>query len=159
MDNGSSIFDGVIADRSAAGSLRKEGSGTITLAGNNTFTGSVGINLGVLRITRSAGLGTGTKSVSINASADKLLELDGSGGNIALPSSITYQTSGVNGTIRNVAGNNTIAGAITMTQAMATPASPATAARSHSPAASPPTPAAARLTSAAPPPATTPSAA
>jgi autotransporter-associated beta strand protein len=115
VDNGSSTFDGVIADRSAAGNLRKEGSGTITLAGNNSFTGSVNIASGNLRITRSAGLGTGTKSVSINNSADKQLELDGSGGNITLGSGITYQTSGVNGVIRNIAGNNTLAGAITMT--------------------------------------------
>ena len=70
----------------------------------------------MLRITRSGGLGTGTKTVNLNAaSVDKMLELDGSGGNITLASGISYQTSGVNGVIRNLAGNNTIAGAITMT--------------------------------------------
>ena len=115
VDNGSSTFDGVIADRSAAGNLRKEGTGTITLTGNNTFTGSVNIIAGNLRITRSSGLGTGTKTVTINSGTNKLLELDGTNGNITLGSGITYQTSGVNGVFRNIAGNNTIAGAITMT--------------------------------------------
>ena len=116
VDNGSSTFDGVLANSSSTGNLVKEGTGTITLAGSNTFTGSVAINLGVLRITRSSGLGSGTKTVNINApSVDKMLELDGSGGNITLASGISYQTSGANGVIRNLAGNNTIAGAITMT--------------------------------------------
>ena len=115
VDNGSSTFSGVIADRSAAGNLRKEGTGTITLSGSNTFTGGVNLIAGRLRITRSSGLGTGSKTVTINSGADKFLELDGAGGNITLGSGITYQTSGVNGVFRNIAGNNTIAGAVTMT--------------------------------------------
>lgn len=115
VDNGSSTFSGVIADRSAAGNLRKEGTGTITLSGSNSFTGGVNLISGNLRITRSSGLGSGTKTVTINSGTDKFLELDGSGGNITLGSGITYQTSGANGVFRNIAGNNTIAGAITMT--------------------------------------------
>ena len=116
VDNGSSTFSGVIANSSSTGNLVKEGSGSITLAGTNTFTGGVAINRGVLRIARSGGLGSGTKTVNLNAAnVDKTLELDGTGGNITVASSISYQTSGVNGVIRNLAGNNTIAGAITMT--------------------------------------------
>jgi autotransporter-associated beta strand protein len=95
--------------------LRKDGSGTWTVSGTNTFTGSVTINGGVLRITNSSGLGSGVKTVTINASADKWLELDGTGGNITLPSDISFQTSGLNGVIRNTAGDNVINGALTMT--------------------------------------------
>ena len=115
VDNGTSTFDGTIANSSSTGILHKEGTGTITLAGSSTFTGNVGIALGILRIQKSDSLGTGTKTVTINASADKLLELDGTAGNITLPATISYQTSGINGVIRNVAGVNTIAGNISMT--------------------------------------------
>jgi autotransporter-associated beta strand protein len=95
--------------------LRKDGTGTWTVSGPNTFTGSVTINGGVLRITNSSGLGTGVKNITINASADKLLELDGSGGNITLPADFSFFTSGTNGVIRNTAGDNVINGTFTMT--------------------------------------------
>jgi autotransporter-associated beta strand protein len=88
--------------------LRKEGTGTWTVSGTNTFTGGVIINNGVLRITNSSGLGSGVKNIGINASANKLLELDGSGGDITLPADFTFYTSGVNGVIRNTAGDNVI---------------------------------------------------
>jgi autotransporter-associated beta strand protein len=114
VDNGSSTFGGVIANSTSTGNLVKQGTGTITLGGNNTFTGGVSISGGVLRITRTGGLGTGTKTVTIKATADKMLELDGTTGNITLPSTISFLTSGVNGAIRNIAGNNTIAGAFTI---------------------------------------------
>ncbi len=115
VNNGSSTFNGVIANSISTGNLTKQGSGTITLAGSNTFTGSVGISDGVLRIKNSGGLGSGTKSVTINATADKWLELDGSTSDITLASGITFQTSGVNGVVRNVAGNNRINGTFSMT--------------------------------------------
>jgi len=115
VDNGNSTFDGVIANSSSTGNLVKQGSGTITLRGTNTFGGSVSISGGVLRITRAAALGSGTKTVTINGSTTKMLELDGSGGAIALPASVSFVTSGVSGVIRNTAGNNSIAGAFTIT--------------------------------------------
>lgn len=108
---------GAIVDNSLTNTTRitKEGTGTWVLSGNNTFTGSVTITNGVLAITNSNALGLGTKTVTINASANKMLELDGSGGDITLGSNLSFQTSGVNGVIRNTAGNNVINGAITMT--------------------------------------------
>ena len=115
VDNGTSSFGGVIANSSSTGKLQKEGTGTITLTGANTFSGNVDILTGALRITKSTGLGSGTKTVTINAGNDKRLELDGTSGNIILGAGISYQTSGVNGVIRNIAGTNTIQGAITMT--------------------------------------------
>ncbi|MCB1132142.1 MAG: autotransporter-associated beta strand repeat-containing protein, partial [Verrucomicrobiae bacterium] len=108
---------GAIVDNSGTNTTRisKEGTGTWVLSGNNTFTGSVTISNGVLGITNSNALGLGTKTVTINASANKMLELDGSGGDITLGSNLSFQTSGINGAIRNVAGDNTINGSITMT--------------------------------------------
>lgn len=94
------------------------GAGTITLSGANTFTGAVTINSGALEITHSAALGAGTKIVDINTgtTGNPQLLLDGSGGNITVPASISFQTSNdANGAIVNEAGNNSIAGPITLT--------------------------------------------
>lgn len=114
---GTGELAGAIVDNSATNktSLNKNGSGTWTVSGPNTFTGNVTINGGVLRITNSSSLGTGVKTVTINATANKWLELDGSGGNITLPSDISFNTSGINGAIRNTAGDNVISGNFTMT--------------------------------------------
>ncbi len=95
--------------------LAKSGTHSLTLATANAFTGGVTISSGVLRITRPEALGSGAKTVTLRSGSDKLLELDGSTGNITLPPTISFLTSGINGVIRNTAGNNTIAGAFTMT--------------------------------------------
>ena len=94
------------------------GAGTIELSGTNSFGGAVTITSGALRITKSAALGTGTKIVKINTgtAGNPQLLLDGSGGSILVPASISYQTSNEsNGAIVNESGNNTIAGPITLT--------------------------------------------
>lgn len=108
---------GAIVDNSATNTTRitKEGTGTWVLSGNSTFTGSVTISNGVLVATHSNALGSGVKTVTINASADKRLELDGSAGDITLSADLTFLTSGLNGAIRSTAGNNVINGAVTMT--------------------------------------------
>jgi autotransporter-associated beta strand protein len=105
-------FASVIA---GTGAVRQLGSGTTVLNGTNTFTGNVTIGAGVLQITNSSALGTGTKTVTINAGNNKFLDLDGSGGDITLASGISFQTSGIIGVVRNIAGNNTINGGFTMT--------------------------------------------
>ncbi|TAE73056.1 MAG: hypothetical protein EAZ84_13535, partial [Verrucomicrobia bacterium] len=114
---GTGEIAGAIVDNDATNktSLGKSGSGTWTLSGANTFTGGVTISGGVLRIVRAEALGTGTKTVTINASANKWLELDGTAGNITLPASMSFQTSGVNGVVRSSGGDNVIDGAFTMT--------------------------------------------
>ncbi len=100
-----------------------------TLSGANTFTGAVTINAGGLVITKSSGLGAGTKTVTIiptsNPSSNPSLQLDGSGGNINLASAISFTTSydaisasipiAGSGAVINVAGNNTIQRAFGLT--------------------------------------------
>ena len=115
---------GIIADSTGgATSLTKSGgaAGSTTkwiLSGANTFTGNVTISAGQLWITNSSALGAGTKTVTMtNGSAGNCqLYLDGSGGNIVLPSTISFSTSNssTNGTIFNVAGDNTINGNFSM---------------------------------------------
>lgn len=116
---GTGEISGAIVDNSATNktSIIKNGTGTWTLSGNNPFTGGVQINGGVLSITKSTSLGVGPKTVTITgpSGVDKLLELNGSSGDITLASDISFSTSSLNGVIRNVAGNNTINGAFSLT--------------------------------------------
>jgi autotransporter-associated beta strand protein len=90
-----------------------------TLSGTNSFTGGVTVFSGAARITNSSALGTGTKTITLtNGSAgNPNLRLDGSGGNIVLPSTISFTTSNnntTNGAILNELGNNTINGPISL---------------------------------------------
>ncbi len=100
------------------GAVTVNGSPTsiVTLTGTNTFTGNVTVNVGGLRITKAAALGSGAKTISvINGNTGfSNLRLDGSGGNIVLPATLSFTTTDLNGTIFNEAGNNSIAGNFTL---------------------------------------------
>jgi len=56
VEDGSSTFNGVIANANAPANLVKAGSGTITLAGLNTYTGNTTINGGTLELADDAQL-------------------------------------------------------------------------------------------------------
>jgi autotransporter-associated beta strand protein len=73
--------------------------------GGNTFAG------GTLTVKNSGALGTGSKTIYLRTS-NSTLGLDGSSGNISLASAIGFTTSGT--AIINLAGTNTIGGAIQM---------------------------------------------
>lgn len=106
-------------------SLQKGGSGTVTLAGNNTFTGtlyvdsnSASANDGVLKLKSGSAVASAASPILIrnNTAGSSTFQLDGSGGSITVPQSITL--SGRNNTvpaIQNLTGSNTIAGGITIT--------------------------------------------
>jgi autotransporter-associated beta strand protein len=125
VDNGQLRFDrtGTLAVSNAisgSGSVYIDcpiNTGTVVLSGTNTFTGSVTVNSGALRITSSGALGSGTKTIALNngSAGAPQLRLDGSAAPIELPSSITYRTSSNSGALINEAGTNTLDGDITLT--------------------------------------------
>jgi autotransporter-associated beta strand protein len=136
LASGTTIVANVNATISAplitTGTLYKTGPGILTLSGNNTITGALDIGTGAtsggfvnggICITSAAAVnGLTTIYLADNNSAYGVLQLNGSGGNITLPSSLTLllnaDSAGTNGTaatiLESVAGNNTIAGPLTM---------------------------------------------
>ena len=103
-------------DISGAGALFISGpaqTDVISLTGNNSFTGTVSISSGSLRITDAAQLGTGAKSVTAT-SATAALRLDGSAGAVILPAEFAISTSNPNGAIINEAGENEIGSSINL---------------------------------------------
>ena len=97
---------------SGSGALTKYGSGKITLSGNNTFTGALTINNGVLQIQHANGLGDVAAGTSVSSGG--ALEMQGtiSVGAEALSLSGAGVSSG--GALRNTANANTFGGAITL---------------------------------------------
>lgn len=98
------------------GTLTKLGTGTLVLNTANTFSGSVNANAGVLRISQASALGSASKSVFCTTGLARI-ELDGAGTDITIPATTTILTSGAQatGALRNVSGNNTIAGPFLLT--------------------------------------------
>jgi len=97
-----------------SGNLMKENTGgRLILSGNSTsYTGNIYVDNGVLQITNGNALGsatTGTTAVANGAA----LELSGG---IASAENITLQGSGIGngGAIRNISGNNTLSGTLTL---------------------------------------------
>lgn len=78
-DNSSTTFSGVIEDGVHAIGLIKEGTGTFTLAGNNTYSFGTTVTGGTLAITNSQALGSGTLALENGTT----LSFDGTGINLA----------------------------------------------------------------------------
>jgi fibronectin-binding autotransporter adhesin len=112
IDNSSGtsyLYDGVISGNL---SLTKSGSATQTLTRNNTYTGETTVNAGVLNIRANDALGTTTGGTSVASGASLQLQGDITVGAEAL----SLSGSGVSdlGALRNISGNNTYGGAITL---------------------------------------------
>jgi autotransporter-associated beta strand protein len=94
------------------GLLTKLGTGSLTLAGANTYSGATTISSGVLNIRNSAGLGTTANGTTVADLAALELQNGISVGAEALTLNGTGVSSG--GALRNISGNNTYGGLLTL---------------------------------------------
>ncbi|MFH0881261.1 MAG: autotransporter-associated beta strand repeat-containing protein, partial [Lentisphaerota bacterium] len=97
-----------------AGTITKDGLGRLTLSGNSGYTGATAIDAGAIRVAHQYGLGwlaTGT-TVSNNAALEVI-------GGITLSEPLTLNGGGISsgGALRNISGDNSLAGAITLATA------------------------------------------
>ena len=91
--------------------LTKNGNNRLTLSVANSFTGGVTVNAGTLQIANSAGLGSGTKTLS-SQGGSRVVELTGG---ITLPSNLTLvmsSNSGDGAGLSSISGNNVIQGPV-----------------------------------------------
>ena len=107
--SGSLIASGVI---SGSQKLTKLGTGTLVLSGVNTFSGLTTVSAGVLNAQNSSAFGTTAGNVSITSGA--AIQLQGS---IAIGTeALTLNGTGISGdgALRNISGNNSWAGAVSL---------------------------------------------
>ncbi len=92
--------------------ITKDGAGKLILSGANSFTGTVNVSLGVLNIRSNTALGGAGSGASITAGAALEIQNTITVGTEA----ITLNGTGISGggALRNVSGNNSMAGAITL---------------------------------------------
>jgi autotransporter-associated beta strand protein len=96
-----------------AGALTKQDAGTWTLTGANTYTGATSISAGTINIQHATGFGTTAGGVTVSSGA----AVEVQGGIAVGAEALSLNNDGVSsaGALRNVSGNNSWAGAITLT--------------------------------------------
>ena len=99
-------------DAGAGGGLTKIGAGTATLSGNNTYSGTTTVSEGALRAATNSALGGTGGSTTVSSGA--ALEFSN---NITTAEALSLAGTGISsgGALRNISGNNTNSGAITLT--------------------------------------------
>ncbi|MGB7817030.1 MAG: autotransporter-associated beta strand repeat-containing protein, partial [Methylotenera sp.] len=109
-NNLSTTFSGVISG--TGGNFNKAGTGALTLSGNNTYTGLTVVQTGTIVAASNNALGTVAAGTSVATGATLALQGDISVGAEAL--SINGTGLGANGALRNLSGNNSFAGTVTL---------------------------------------------
>jgi fibronectin-binding autotransporter adhesin len=115
--NGSSTFSGLIEDGKGKIALTKTGTGTFTLSGANTYTGTTTVSQGVLKITHPNALGATGADQGTTVANYASVEVEGG---ITVNEPITLTGGGHPpdtpwyGALRSTGGNNTWAGPITL---------------------------------------------
>jgi autotransporter-associated beta strand protein len=97
---------------SGTGVLNKAGGGTLTLSQANTYTGATTISNGAINVQNNTGLGTVAGGVTVTSGA--ALELQGGITIGAEALSLNGTGLGSGGALRNITGDNTYGGAITL---------------------------------------------
>ncbi|MEZ5414315.1 MAG: autotransporter-associated beta strand repeat-containing protein [Opitutaceae bacterium] len=111
--SGNTIINGAIGNY--VQDITKDGTGTLTLAGNNSYSGATAVTSGAVKVTHSSGLaGTGA-TVSDGAALQFAQDANNANINVVAVSS-TIQGTGISngGAIQNLNGTNTYQGAITL---------------------------------------------
>lgn len=95
-----------------SGSLDKQGSGTLTLKGSNTYSGSISVTAGVLNLQNNTAAGTTAGGVGVASGAALQLQ----GGIIVGNEALNLVGTGVSntGALRNISGENTWGGLISL---------------------------------------------
>jgi autotransporter-associated beta strand protein len=107
-DATSTTFSGTLQD--SYGTLVKQGTGSLTLSGNNTYSGPTTINAGAIVAASSTALGGSTSGNTIASGAALQFQ-----GNINLTEgefSVTGTGVGGTGALRNISGSNTLNGSL-----------------------------------------------
>ncbi|MEI8071321.1 MAG: autotransporter-associated beta strand repeat-containing protein, partial [Planctomycetota bacterium] len=117
---GLATFSGIISDGSGTVSFTKNGSGSLTLSGNNTYTGATVVNAGNLIL---SGAPTGNRSVHVNSGGTLTVASStalGGSGSVAVNTGGRLDLNGINVSVGSIGGtagliNSGVAGPITLT--------------------------------------------
>ncbi|WP_035609202.1 autotransporter-associated beta strand repeat-containing protein [Haloferula sp. BvORR071] len=117
---GDLTLSGLISQTAGAKNLAKTGVGKLTITNANLYTGTTTIanNTGTVAITNAAALGTGTVAITRGGTSTGTLELsnDITVANVFTFASATgFSAAGSSAQVRNVSGNNTLTGTLTLT--------------------------------------------
>ncbi|MEO6874015.1 MAG: autotransporter-associated beta strand repeat-containing protein [Opitutaceae bacterium] len=101
-----------ISNSSGTSGIIKTGTGTLVLSGNNSYNGATTVSAGVLNIQSDTALGSNAAGTTVNNNAALQLQNDITVTGDAL--SVTGSGIGGTGAVRNISGNNTWTGDVTL---------------------------------------------
>ncbi len=108
-NNSTDSFSGTIADGNSTLALIKTGSGTLTLAGANTYSGNTTVTKGILALTNTAALGNVTTTTNLTVNTGGELQLPAGTaitvGNVSVGGNGVTALGAINGGTLNVTGN------------------------------------------------------